>query len=358
MVGAVLAIVFMVLLFCRLRLLPQENGATEPLRVSIVVPARNEEGNLSRLLPSINGQRFAPHEVIVVDDQSTDGTRQVAEGLGARVITGQALPDGWYGKPWACHQGAGASSGDWLLFLDADLELEPDALERLVRLAHEKPEAVVSVCPWHRIEKPYEELSVFFNLLMLGGIGAFTWRGDEAKGIGLFGQLMMLSKATYRQLGGHEAVKKTVLENFHLSKRCEDLGVPRRCFGGKGGVSMRMFPGGFKELVDSWAKGFSSGAGLTPAMALLLSSVWLTGLMMLTVCVFLMMFGHGVLAVSFSYLAVAVPMIWLFRQAGGFSPLNALLFPLSLLFYQGLFAVAVMKKRRKTPTQWKGRDVD
>lgn len=348
----------MFLLYCRLRRLPQAEGEAGVIKVSVVIPARNEEGNLARLLPSLNKQWLAPHEVIVVDDQSTDGTHQVAEELGARVMSGQALPDGWYGKPWACHQGAGASSGDWLLFLDADLELEPDALERLVRLAHEAPEAVVSVCPWHRIEKPYEELSVFFNLLMLGGIGAFTWQGDGAKGIGLFGQLMMLSKANYQRIGGHEAVKTTVLENFHLSKRCEDLGVPRRCFGGKGVVSMRMFPGGFKELVDSWAKGFSSGAGLTSAMALLLSSVWLTGLMMLSVCVFLMMFGQGGLAVSLAYLAVAVPMVWLFRQAGGFSPLNALLFPLSLFFYQGLFAVAVMKKRSKVPTQWKGRNVD
>jgi len=358
-IGAVLATVSMVLLFCRLRCLPRPIGkGGGDFRISIVIPARNEASNLSRLLPTLNAQGLPPHEILVVDDQSSDGTADLATSLGARVVEGKDLPVGWYGKPWACQQGADAASGDWLLFLDADLELESDALERLAETASGDPTAVLSVCPWHRIEKGYEELSVFFNLLMLGGIGAFTWRGDRAGRIGLFGQSMLLSREVYEQIGGHETVKKTILENFELSRRCEELGVSRQCFSGSGSISMRMFPGGFGELFESWAKGFSSGAGLAAPMALLLSSIWLTGLMMITVCLFMLLFGASVLPVLVSYAVVALPMTWLFRQAGGFSPLNALIFPVSLLFYQGLFGVAIMRKRRKTPTQWKGRDVD
>ncbi len=121
---------------------------------------------------------------------------------------------------------------------------------------------------------------------------------------------------------------------------------------------MRMFPGGFKEMVESWAKGFSSGAGLAAPMALLLSSIWLTGMMMLTVCLCLLPLGDAWMPVLASYLVVAVPTVFVFRQAGRFSPLSALFFPISLLFYQGLFGVSLMRKRQKTTTQWKGRDVD
>lgn len=358
-VGALLANVVGLLLFCRLRGLPAgPHVKSKPLRVSVIIPARDEADNLSRLLPSLNQQTQPPHEIIVVDDQSEDGTASLAESHGARVISGKDLPEGWYGKPWACHQGVEVSTGEWLLFFDADLQLEPDALERLILAAAEEPDAVFSVCPWHRIERGYEELSVFFNLLMLGGIGAFTWRGDRASSIGLFGQAMLVSRERYHELGGHGAVRKTVLENFQLSKICEDMNVPRRCFSGRGSISMRMFPGGLGDLIESWAKGFSSGAGLAAPMALLLSAIWLSGLMMITVCLFMLPLTRHWVAAATAYLFAAVPLFFLFRQAGRFSWVNALLFPISLIFYQGLFGVALMRKRRKTPTQWKGRDVD
>ncbi|MBK1826085.1 glycosyltransferase [Haloferula rosea] len=358
-IGAALAVVSMALLFARLRRLPRQDTASGELpRVSIVIPARDEEQNLSRLLPSLGRQTVPPHEVIVVDDQSSDGTAEMVQTHGARLIRGRELRSGWYGKPWACHQGVEASTGDWLLFLDADVELEADALERLLSAAAAEPGAVFSVCPWHRIERAYEELSVFFNLLMVGGIGAFTWRGDQATGIGLFGQTFLVSRKRYGELGGHEAVKQTVLENLKLAKKCEELGIPRRCFVGRGSISMRMFPGGYREMVESWAKGFSSGAALASPAALLLASLWLTGLMMVTVCVFLLVVWDARVMVGAAYLAVAIPTAILFRQVGRFSVVNALLFPVSLLFYQGLFAVAVMRKRKKVSTSWKGRHVD
>lgn len=357
-IGALLALVAGFLLFRRLKVLPANGGSVErSMKISVIIPARDEEENLGRLLPTLSRQVLPPFEVIVVDDQSSDGTAELARREGARVVSGSELPAGWYGKPWACHQGAEVATGEWLLFLDADLELEPDALQRWAVAVAKQPDAVFSVCPWHRIEKPYEELSVFFNLLMVGGIGAFTWRGEREQGIGLFGQTMLLSRARYDQLGGHEAVKQTVLENFHLSRKCSELGIPRRCHIGRGAISMRMFPGGFREMVESWAKGFSSGAGLAAPMALLLSAVWLTGLMMLTVCLFLLPLGEAWPVVLGAYLVVAVFLTPLFRKIGRFSPVNALLFPISLLFYQWVFGVAVLRKRRKATTQWKGRDV-
>ncbi|MGE9271185.1 MAG: glycosyltransferase family 2 protein, partial [Verrucomicrobiales bacterium] len=332
--GSVLATIAATGLFFRLRFLPDgSSGGDDEIQISVIVPARNEGANLAKLLSSLAKQELRAHEVLVVDDQSEDDTAKVAAEWGARVVSGAKLPRGWYGKPWACHQGAKEARGTWLLFLDADVELEPLALRRLTGVAAMAPTAVISVCPWHRIESSYEELSVFFNLLMLGGIGAFTWRGNRARGIGLFGQSMMLSKELYGRLGGHESVKSQILENLCFSKRCEDLGVTRYCFAGRGGVSMRMFSSGFGEMVQSWAKGFSSGAGIVPPVAMGLSVVWLTGLMMVTLASMLSPLAEEKWMVLGAYLATLPMMVFLFRRVGRFSFLNAVLFPFSLTFY-------------------------
>jgi 4,4'-diaponeurosporenoate glycosyltransferase len=275
------------------------------------------------------------------------------------VIRSKELPQGWFGKPWACQQGADAAEGDILFFLDADVELSPTALTRLASCSELTPEAVISICPWHRIEKSYEELSVFFNLLMVGGIGAFTYQGDRAKGIGLFGQTLWIPKKLYHEIGGHSSVKKTVLENLHLAGDLERRGIDRLCFIGKDCISMRMFPGGFNELLSSWSKGFSSGADLTSALAMTLSILWLTGLMALSMITLMLPLAgqDSLMWVLASYLVAASALMILFRKVGRFSLWNGLLFPISLFFYQGLFAWALIRKRRGGTTQWKGRDV-
>lgn len=356
-IGTFLALGSAALLFGRMRGLPKAGRRQGMPKVSVIVPARDEEANLSKLLPALNAQTVVPHEILVVNDQSSDRTPEVARGAGARVIEGQPLPDGWFGKPWACQQGADTATGDWLWFIDADVEPEPDALERFATLMEER--AVVSVCPWHRIERPYEELSVFFNLLMIGGIGASTWEGDDASGIGLFGQTLLVPRGLYDEFGGHRIVRKTVLENLHLSKHLEERGIRRICRVGRGAISMRMFPGGFGQLMDSWSKGSVSGAGLCSRRTILLSSIWITGMMMVMVSAAMIPLAdgwHRPLA-GLAFLTTAIGLLPLMRNAGGFSWWNAFAFPVGLLFYHGLFLRAAMRQRRGGTTQWKGRDV-
>ncbi len=355
--GALLALAAGRLFLGRARGLPPVGEGVVP-RVSVIIPARNEERNLRKLLPALVAQTVPPHEIIVVDDQSDDDTASVARASGARVIEGRSLPEGWFGKPWACQQGADAAEGEWLWFLDADVEPQPEALARLGVLM--APRVAISVCPWHRIEGVYENLSAFFNLLMVGGIGASTWRGDDAPGIGLFGQSMLIPRDVYDEVGGHGAVRRTVLENFHLSKPLEELGVRRICRIGRGAISMRMFPEGYRQLLESWVKGFASGAGLTPKPVLVLSSIWITGLMMLTVAVALLPLAKGLAAwaVGLAYVAGALGLMTDLRRIGGFSWWSALAFPIPLLFYQVVFVMAVRRRRSGRMTQWKGRDVD
>ena len=345
---------------CRFRKVPPvEPGNPIPaVRISVIIPARNEEANLSRLLPSLRDQEFAPLEIIVVDDQSTDQTAKIAEEQGAKVIRGSSPPAGWLGKPWACWQGADAAEGDWLLFLDADTALDSSGLLRIAHLSGEE-NAVHSICPWHEVKEPYEQLSAFFNVIMVLGMNAFTWKGKEAGEIGLFGQAMFLSKSNYHLSGGHEAVKNEVLENFHLARHVAEKGMDCRCYLGRGTITMRMFPGGTKDLVAGWSKGFISGANNTPGSALAGISLWLSALIMSTIALtFLPLASMAAdFAVAILYGLGVLQSLFLFRSVGSYSLFTAVFFPIPLFFYQVLFFGALRRKKQGGKVKWKGRDV-
>lgn len=345
---------------------PAEKPGKASAAISIIIPARNEEANIARLLESIQQQSSQPLETIVVNDGSTDNTASIASQLGARVIDVAALPDGWMGKPWACQQGAHAANtansatGDWLLFLDADLILEPSALHALSQVCAGSDQ-VHSVCPHHVIKHPYEQLSAYFNVLMLAGVNAFGIGKSATDNAALFGQCLLISQKHYQQVNGHETVKDKALENFHLARQFKQLGIPCSCYLGKGLIHMRMFPNGIGELWSSWKKGFTSGAAHTAPRALLLSSLWISGMMLTIVCLILSFTSYAsnlfILITALAYLIYACQSLRVFKLAGTFSAWNALFFPLSLLFYQTLFFSALIDKKRGKTTNWKGRAV-
>ena len=345
---------------------PAEKPGKASPAISIIIPARNEETNIARLLESIQQQSLPPLETIVVNDGSTVNTASIASQLGARVIDVEALPDGWMGKPWACQQGAHAANtansatGDWLLFLDADLILAPSALHALSQVCAGSDQ-VHSVCPHHVIKHPYEQLSAYFNVLMLAGVNAFGIGKSATDNAALFGQCLLISQKHYQQVNGHETVKDKALENFHLARQFKQLGIPCSCYLGKGLIHMRMFPNGIGELWSSWKKGFTSGAAHTAPRALMLSSLWISGMMLTIVCLILSFTSYisnlFILITALAYLIYACQSLRVFKLAGTFSAWNALFFPLSLLFYQTLFFSALIDKKRGKTTNWKGRAV-
>src|SRR5271163_4007679 len=138
------------------------------ISLSIVIPARNEERNIPRLLQSIAESTEYSPEVLVVDDASTDSTALVARNLGATVIASAPLPVGWTGKTWACHQGVLHATGDTLLFLDADTYFVKGGLDRVIAcwLCERDSGLVLSLLPYHAMDAAYEQLSLFFSILM------------------------------------------------------------------------------------------------------------------------------------------------------------------------------------------------
>lgn len=322
-------------------------------RVSVIIPARNEEHNLPALLGSLGGQRCRPAEILVVDDASTDRTAAVAAAQGARVIPSRPLPDGWRGKTWACHQGARAARGEWLLFLDADTWFEADGLDRV--LAHTTGDnRVLSLGPYHRVRRFHEQFSAFFNLIMLAGTGAFSCLGDRVPPRGLLGQFLLIHRLAYEEVGGHECVKDRILENFWLAERLRAANVPLRCRTGQGAFSFRMYPNGWRELVEGWSKGFASGAGQTPPAPLLLVVAWMTGLMLAPIGWVLA--GWGWLG-GLIYGLCGAQVWWMLRRVGSFHWGVALLYPVPLCFFFSVFARSAWLAKRRRDVVWKGRHI-
>ncbi len=178
--------------------------------LSIIVPARNEEENLQRLLPTLEAIAYNGRtEIIVVDDQSTDRTTAVAEQFNANVIQGKLLPDGWLGKPHACHQGALAAKGEWLLFTDADTLHWPDGPQKAVT---------------HAITNDLDGLSLFLAqetngsadtlALLVAFAGMFIGLPGETSFLN--GQYILLRRQVYLDSGGFSAVAGEALEDLAL----------------------------------------------------------------------------------------------------------------------------------------------
>jgi hypothetical protein len=327
-------------------------------RLSVLIPARNEAATLPHLLAALARQQLLPDEVIVVDDHSSDGTagiaRQIAAsaGLPLQVIQPPPLPEGWCGKPWALQHGVTASSGELLVFLDADTEPEPAFLSRLLA-SQERLGGLVSVQPYHRTEKAYEQLSVLFNLVGLMAV-------PMGPGCGVaFGPALVSSRADYERSGGHAAVAGKVVEDWFLAHHYEQAGLPVSAFIGDGQIAYRMYPGGLGELVTGFDKNFATAAGEVRWPWMLAVLLWLSGLFWAAWCLPAALLGWPLVGSTdlapnaLPYAAYALQLLVLTRRVGRFHWIN-LVFPLPVLFFLGVFVLAILNLERGE-VRWKGR---
>jgi 4,4'-diaponeurosporenoate glycosyltransferase len=280
-----------------------------------------------------------PHEILVVDDCSTDRTAEVARQLGAKVIASKPLPDGWRGKTWACHQGAQAATGELLLFVDADTWFEADGFAHILS---GYTGGAFSVGPYHAVRKPYEQLSLFFNCNMAAGTVPR----------GLFGQMLLVDRESYRRVGGHQAVRGRILENFWLAGQFRVACIPVQSVMGRGVFAFRMYPNGLRELIGGWTKGFASGAGQTPRGTMFLIVMWMIGLVLPPLCGLI---TGDWLRWGAVYLLCAAQVAWFGRQVGAFRWLSSLLYPLPLIFFFVVFAWSMARSGRRV--SWKGREI-
>ncbi len=243
-------------------------GGEPPLpSVSVVVPARNEARNIQRVLASLAASDHPDFEIVVVDDRSEDGTaelaRQVPRGTAHRilVLSGADLPEGWLGKPWACHQGATAATGDLLLFTDADTWHGPQLLRKAVWAMEEDSAHLLSVAGrqlmltfWERLVQP----QIFMGMLVRyrdqrDPLPPERWRSAIANG-----QYILVRRPAYEAEGGHGAVRGEVVEDMRLAQRWVRRGRRVSVRMGERDFATRMYAS-LGELVEGWSKNILLG---------------------------------------------------------------------------------------------------
>jgi len=343
-------------------------------RVSIVVPARNEAANIERCVASLAAQRYPDFEIIVVDDGSTDGTGDLARNVspghaGAlRVVPGTPLPPGWFGKPWACANGARVADGEVLLFTDADTTHDPRLLARAVAALDEDRADALSLVGTQEMETFGERLvqPQIFALLGLRFhrldlvIGPDRWKDAIANG-----QYILVRRSAYEALGGHAAVRSEVVEDLRLAQELTRRGGRLTVRGALDLFSTRMYTS-LGELVNGWTKNVAVGArqaggrwGHTaiPGLVLFLLVAWvLPGAALLT-CGVLALAGTPASPFLVAWSALATffaTSIWLGAYPRLGAPAGyALLHPLGALIVAFIALRSWARGSRRI--EWKGR---
>jgi len=338
------------LLLCRLAgRLSLAGRGTGPLDLAVVVPARDEAETLPGLLRSLAAQRRPATEVVVIDDSSTDATAAVAEAGGARVLSAPPPPAGWNGKQWACHLGFGATSAGLVCFVDADVELAPDALAR-VAAEVEARGGLVSVQPWHRTGSAVEGLSLFPNLVSMMGVDAFGPLRGRIAPTGAFGPVLAARRADHVRAGGHEAVRAAAMEDVALAGTYRRAGLPVSVFAGRGVATFRMYRGGLRSIMEGWVKGLADGARRVRPPTLLAVAVWMSG----AASVPLLLVTRPALGAGL-WVAYSAQLAWLGRRIGRFPIWSWALFPVPMAFFLLALARSTLAVLLRREVTWKGR---
>jgi glycosyltransferase involved in cell wall biosynthesis len=230
------------------------NPTTNSIDVSVIIPARNEEANLEPCLNSLVAQTGPPFEIIVVDDDSGDRTRAIAESFSSvRTIPADPLPKGWSGKGNACWTGAKIAKGRWLLFTDADTRHSPNSIAQALQEAEDNKAAVLSYSPKQEVHSFWERalMPVIFAEL------ASTYRPKEVSDplspvAAANGQYLLIRRDVYDRLGGHAAVAVAILEDVELARIVKRAGYKLR-FRISNAVSTRMYRT-FGQMWEGWTK--------------------------------------------------------------------------------------------------------
>jgi len=217
-------------------------------RISVLIPARNEEDTIGPCVSSLLAQDYPDFQVIVLNDNSTDRTAAILSKLGRcdnrlMIISGKPLPPDWLGKHWACHQLYQAADGELLMFTDADTVHTPDTLRCAAAALLEERADMLSILPRHNLCSLAEQL-----IMPVFALGAYAniplparLRPGNTKVVSSSGKLMLFRRRSYESAGGFQSIRQSVLDDLQLAERISLLGMRYRVFDGTDNVSCRMY---------------------------------------------------------------------------------------------------------------------
>jgi cellulose synthase/poly-beta-1,6-N-acetylglucosamine synthase-like glycosyltransferase len=329
---------------------------SEQSTVSVIVPARNEEACLGTCLESLVAQTGVKLEIIVVDDGSTDRTREIAKSFaGVRVVEPGPLPPGWIGKNNALMAGAKEARGDCLLFTDADTVHRDGSLARSLEEAQRQKAALLSYSPEQEVHGFWERavMPVIFAEL------ASSYRPSDvsdpaSSAAAANGQYILISREAYDAVGGHEGIAASLLEDVALARAVKASG--RKIFFRYGGdaVRTRMYRS-FAQLKEGWTKNLALLFPSPGRLALLRLTEFVLIVSSAAVAILMAVKGRTPASASVGLLGLALTGLFLRRIRKAHFSWDATVLALIGL---PLFSYLLLRSRnayQKGSVTWKGR---
>lgn len=334
--------------------LPDQKPASFP-KVSVLIPARNEQAVLGRLLDSLEKQDYPDFEVIICNDHSSDNTEEILNWMAGEDerfhwFLGEKLPEDWLGKNYACHQLAQKASGKYLIFLDADVELSPDAITKAVAFSQEKELSLLSVFPQQKMESFAEQVTVpVMNWILQSLLPMILVQKTKFPSLSAAnGQLMMFDAENYRSHQWHSLVRNQNVEDIRLARMIKAEGFKIAVLLGKNDVFCRMYQR-FDEAVIGFSRNIHEYFGGRRAIML---AFW-----------FIISFGPFIvfLATGWTLFSLFVLLILanrVFTSAANRQNvfLSVLLHPVQMISFTAVVFYNIFRRIKKETT-WKGRKI-
>lgn len=323
--------------------------------VSVLIPARNEERNIGNLLSDLSAMGREIHEIIIYDDISTDNTANIVRQFARKntkieLLEGKEMPRGWLGKNHACHRLALAATGDYLLFIDADVRISTGTITRALRYSQQKKLSLLSIFPEQLIPTVGTRLAVpLMNWILLSLLPIITVRISPFVSLSAAnGQFLFFEAQAYRTREPHSKFRRSAVEDLAIARTYKRDGLRTAVFLGNSDVKCTMYEN-LKDAVDGFSKNIFQFFGGSRIVCCLFAAA--------TMLAPVFIFAINGIKLGFIYLAIILLIRFFVSKASRQSALwNILLIiPQQFILWKIIITASIRKKHKDL--QWKGRNI-
>lgn len=324
-------------------------------KVSVLIPARNEENNIQNILNDLLSQDYKNIEVIIFNDQSTDRTAELIKPYTIsdkrfRLINSEGLPEGWLGKNYGCFRLSQIATGDYLLFLDADVRVGTGLIESALAQTKKYQLKLLSIFPKQEMLTTGEKITVpVMNIILLSLLPMILTRESKRPSLAAAnGQFMLFEREAYMQVQPHKQLKKERVEDISTARLYKKKGLKIECMTGNDSIRCRMYRG-TGEAVRGFSRNIAEFFGGSHLIAFL---YWLTG----TFGIFTVIFY---LPGIFTLITIAlITLITIFVSRASLQPaMQNIILSIPQQLVTGAILFQSMKNKLLKQSRWKERDI-